>query len=136
MEPAHERIFILGDTCDELSAKVSDAPHVAGDTLAREEDFLFPELQTGGLNFVDLVSEQINFSSRALFVEKEGSFLFLKIHQDAARRGELLAKLFCAAKSVQQIGLLIARKEALMIVGSVKINQQISQGAKQGQGAR
>jgi hypothetical protein len=47
----------------------------------------------------------------------------------------LLTKAFCAGKDVEQMSLLIARKEALVVVGAVKIDEKVAQGTQNGEGA-
>ena len=105
------------------------------DSLAGKQDFLFAGLQTGGLDLADLVSKEINFAGGALFVEKDGGLFILQVQQGAARAGELLTKAFCAGKAVEQMGLLIARKEALVVVRAVKIDEKVAQGTQHGEGA-
>jgi hypothetical protein len=118
-----------------LCAELTNAPGVGCDTLAGKQDFLFAGLQAGDLDLADLMSKEINFASGPLFVEEERSLFILQVQQGAARARELLTKVLCAGKAIEQMGLLIARKEALVVVRAVKINEKVAQGTQHGEGA-
>ena len=62
-------------------------------------------------------------------------FSCCKLSRVPARAGKLITKVFRAREAVDQMGLLIARKEALVVVRAVEIDEKVPQGTEQSEGA-
>ena len=113
-----------------MGTELTDASRVAGDSLTRQEELFFAVLQTGSFDLIQLVSEEFHFPGGALVVLQERGLLVQQAQERAARAGELCDQAAGAGKSVDESGLLVARKEALMIMRAMKIDQEVSEGAK------
>jgi hypothetical protein len=81
------------------------------------------------------MGQQVGFARRVRRIEKDGCSLLLQAEPDAPHIFELLPSLFGAREAVEQPSLLFARKQALVIVRPVQVDEKVSQGAKQRQGA-
>ena len=125
-----QRVVVIRDSGSELGTELTDASRVAGDSLTRQEELFFADLQTGSFDLIHLVSKEFHFPGGALVVLQERGLLVQQKQKRAARAGELCDQVAGAGKSVDESGLLIARKEALMIMRAMKIDQEVSQRAK------
>jgi len=118
-----------------LGAEFADTLGVRGGTLAGEEGLLFSRLEGGGVDLADLVGKKVEFAGGGLFPREDGGFFPLQTKKNAAGFGKIRPKCVVAGEAVEEAGLLFAGEEALVVVGTVKIHQQIAESAEEGERA-
>lgn len=134
VESAEDGVVCLVEAGEELAADFEEAPAVGGDLVASEERVFLAGLEVSGVDFLDLVVEEVEFAFEGGLAGGKAGVFCGEGSELAVGGGVVVAEFFCAGEGVEEEELFFVGEEGLVVVGAVKVDEAVADFAEEGEG--
>lgn len=133
-EAARHRVILLPEACDDGSGNLKDSRSITGPQVLVGEGSFVVGVESGGLDFVNLMGEELALAFDGCVVTKES----LEIPSTAItvenEGGQALAQWEQAAEGVKDVELSCGLEEGLVFMGPVEVHEALAEGGQRGEG--
>lgn len=133
-EAARHRVILLPEACDNGPGKLEDSRSITGPQVLVGEGSVFMGVEAGGLDFVDLMGEEIVLAFGGCVVTEESLEIPSTAISVENEGGQALAQWIQVAEGVKDVELSCGLEEGLVFMGPVEVHEALAEGGQRGEG--